>query len=154
MPCSRADIFFVQFVANLQLNVITASPTALLLMPFTPELREERHATRASQRFRPLAAKWQSRSQTGPLYTRFRFPADSSDRVAQSRHVLLAAEYLDLAPYARIVGKVVEARDAFTSACTEKKRLDRDGTKDPIAKLVKLVASLRDNAAQYVHILA
>ena len=71
--------------------------------------------------------------------------------VEQSRHVLTTSKYKDLQTYARIVGKIIDARDAFIGACDLlikhelKNRLGDRTNKDPVSRLIQLVQTLRDD---------
>ncbi|KWU43393.1 hypothetical protein RHOSPDRAFT_34997 [Rhodotorula sp. JG-1b] len=69
----------------------------------------------------------------------------------QSRHVLTTSKYKDLQAYARIFGKIIDARDACTDACDFliehelKNRLGARTTSDPVRRLIPLVQTLRDD---------
>lgn len=71
--------------------------------------------------------------------------------VEQSRHVLTTSKYKELKAYARIVGKIIDARDAFIDACDFliehelRKRLGDKTTADPVPRLIELVQNLRDD---------
>lgn len=65
--------------------------------------------------------------------------------------MLTTSKYKELKAYARIVGKIIDARDAFIDACDFliehelRKRLRDKTTADPVPRLIELVQNLRDD---------
>ena len=65
--------------------------------------------------------------------------------------MLTTSKYKDLQAYARLVGKIIDARDACTDACDFliehelKNRLGAWTTSDPVRRLIPLVQTLRDD---------
>lgn len=86
-------------------------------------------------------------------------PDPIHEAIDQSRNVLLTADYPDLREYAHIMGKMVEARNAFLAACSYILQQDSAiGDCDSPCKLLRkhleLVRNLRESEVQLSHRLA
>ncbi|GAA5984631.1 hypothetical protein JCM10908_003433 [Rhodotorula pacifica] len=121
---TREEIFILSFLSN---------PSSLPTLPKDPLPTQAKHA--------PLV-----RLGLEHIYHRLEYLS-----VAQARQVLVTSKYPELLSYARIVGKTIDARDAFILACDFlienelKMRLGDKTTRDPVRQLILLVQSLRDD---------
>lgn len=143
---TREEIFILAFLSE---------PTSLPQLPKDPSPTTAKHEPVARLGLEHIYHRTAhlSASRSGIFRPCTGVPADRLFRpdVEQSRHVLCTLRYKDLQAYARIVGKIIDARNAFTDACDFlieyelKSRLGDRTNLDPVRRLIQLVQTLRDD---------